>query len=387
MKKIIILLLFITCLVGCEKKSVSTVPIKIGAILELTGNMSAVGLSAKNAAEMAVKEINDQGGLIIDRNNTPVQLIIEDSGKNVAQSVLAAHKLIQQDQVVAIVGPNVSADTIAVANVAEQEKTPMLAPWSTAMETTIDATTEEHKEYVFRVSFSDLYVGRVLANFARYTKNYKTVAILYEADSKVPANQASIFKNNFEKLGGKIVAFETYLASTKNFSAQLNRIKAANPDVLFLPDYYGNIPSIVQQARQLGIRAEFLGSDAWNHLELLPLAKGALEGAYFVSHYSPDDPSSVTQSFVKKYQQLYGKTPDDVAALTYDAYQLLFKAITKANSFNHQKIRNALVDLPLVEGVTGAIDYEERFSGEPQKSAVILQIQGNKFVWVAHANP
>lgn len=384
MKKIslLILLSLALCFVGCSKQDNNT--IKIGAIMEMTGSVPAVGASSKNAAEMAVDEINKQGGISIDGKPMLVKLVIEDNGALADQSASAAQKLITQNNVVAIVGPNVSLGAIPASEIAENAKTVLITPWSTNPKTTLDAQTGQPKHFVFRACFTDPFEGKVLASFAQ--PRYKTAAVLYDVASEAPTSQATLFKKDFESRGGKVVAFETYTTNDKDFSAQLTKIKATNPDVIFLPAYYNDVPLIAQQAKRLGITAGFLGSDAWSSPELIKLSNGAVENDYFANHYSPEAKTPATMKFVSDYQKHYGTKPDDVAALTYDAMQVLFKAIAAAGTLDRQKVRDAIPQLPPLDLVTGTIKYSPD-SGDPSKSAVIMQIKGNQFVWVANVSP
>jgi len=207
--------------------------IKVGLIAELTGDMPAVGASCKNAAEMAVKEINDAGGLQVGKKKMKLQLVVEDNAGKADQSAAAAQKLITQDEVVAIIGPNASRYAIPAAEVAESSETILITPWSTNPKTTLDATTNKPKKYVFRAAFIDPFQGKVLAKFARDDMKAKTAAVLYDVASDYNKGIAEVFKESFEKLGGKIVAFETYTTNDKDFSAQLTKIKDTKPDVIF----------------------------------------------------------------------------------------------------------------------------------------------------------
>lgn len=386
MKKILTCVLLAAFgLAGCGKSAdTDTSHVKLGTVIELTGSIPAVGASSKNAAEMAVQEVNDQGGIMIEGKKLPVKLFIEDNAAKADQSATAAQKLISEDNVLAIVGPNASLGAIPASDIAESNKTLLITPWSTNPKTTVDSKTNKPKEYVFRACFTDPFEGRVLANFARKDMKYKTAAVLYDVGSEAPSSQATVFKQNFEKLGGKVVAYETYATNDKDFSAQLTKIKATKPDVLFLPAYYSDVPLIAQQARRLGIKAPLLGSDAWSSPDLIKLANGSVENAYFANHYSPENKSPATQKFVADYQKRYGAVPDDVAALTYDAYQVLFKAIAIAGTLDRQTVRDSIAKVPAFNGVTGRIKFGA-VSGDPVKSAVIMQVQGDKFVWVANA--
>lgn len=166
----------------------------------------------------------------------------------------------------------------------------------------------------------------------------------------------------------------------------MTKIKLANPQVLFLPAYYNDVPLITQQARRLGITTQFVGSDAWSTPELIKLAGADVEGAYFCNHYSNQIATPEATKFMADYQAKYGQAPDDVAALTYDAFGLLTEALKNAGKLDRQSIRDALSKISQFNGVTGTMKFQPP-SGDPIKSAVMLQIKGGKFVWVANAQP
>lgn len=360
--------------------------IKVGVDAELTGDIPAVGASCKNAAEMAVKEINDAGGLEVGGKKYQVELFIEDNAGKADQSASAAQKLITQQNVIAIIGPNASRYAIPASEIAESSKVVLISPWSTNPKTTIDAKTNQPKKYVFRAAFIDPFQGRVVAKFALDNLKAKNAAVLYDVASDYNKGIAEFFKQTFEENGGKVVAFETYTTNDKDFSAQLTKIKDTNPDVIFLPNYYSEVPLQIQQAHRLGIKVPFLGSDSWGSAELIKLCGDECEGYYFSTHYAPDAATPVATKFIEGYKTKYGQVPDDVAALTYDSFGLLWQALQSAGKVDRQAVRDALAKIPKYEGVTGNMQFQEG-SGDPIKSAVILQIKGGKFVWFANANP
>lgn len=386
MRKILSLLLFSVLVSlgvaawGAEKT------IKLGVIAELTGDMPAVGTSCKNAAELAVKEINAAGGLQVGKEKMKVELVVEDNAGKADQSAAAAQKLITQDEVLAIVGPNASRYAIPASEIAESEKTVLITPWSTAPKTTLDTATNQPKKYVFRACFIDPFQGGVVAKFALENLKAKKAAVLYDVASDYNKGIAEVFKANYEKLGGKVVAFETYTTNDKDFSAQLTKIKDAKPDVIFLPNYYSEVPLQVQQAKRLGITAPFIGSDSWGSNELLTLGGAGLNGYYFSTHYAADNAAPVAKKFIADYEKTYGAKPDDVAALTYDAFGLLFGAIKSAGKVDRESIRAALSVLPNYQGVTGDMKFKHD-SRDPIKSAVIVQIKDGKFTYFTNANP
>jgi len=360
--------------------------IRIGGIGELTGDIPAVGASFKNAAEMAVKEVNDAGGLEVAGKKYKIEFFIEDNAGKADQSASAAQKLITQQNVVAIIGPNASRYAIPASEIAESSKVVLISPWSTNPKTTLDANTGAPKKYVFRACFIDPFQGRVVAKFALDTLKAKKAAVLYDVASEYNKGIAEFFKQTYEENGGQVVAFETYTTGDKDFSAQLTKIKDTQPEVIFLPNYYAEVPLQVQQAHGLGITAPFLGSDSWGSGELLSLCGADCEGYYFSTHYAADAATPIATKFIEGYKTKYGNTPDDVAALTYDAFGLIFKALQDAGKIDRQAVRDALAKIPKYDGVTGTMQFQEG-SGDPIKSAVIIQIKDGAFHWFANAAP
>jgi len=369
---------------GCSKDDASQ--IKIGLIAELTGDIPAVGASCKNAAEMAVAEVNAAGGIQLGDKKFKIKLIIEDNAGKADQSASAAQKLITQNKVVAIVGPNASRYALPAAEIAESGKVALITPWSTAPKATLDSRTNASKKYVFRACFIDPFQGGVVAKFTLDNLKFRKAAVLYDVASEYNKGIAEIFKTVFEQNGGKIVAFETYTTNDKDFSSQLTKIRQAAPEIIFLPNYYSEVPLQIQQAKRLGIAAPFIGADAWGSEELLKLCGSDCEGYYFSTHYAADAAGEATRKFIADYRSRYSATPDDVAALTYDSFGLLNQALATAGKNDRQAVRDALARIPRYDGVTGTMQFREG-SGDPVKSAVILKIRDGKFTWFADAKP
>ena len=372
--------------------------VRIGVIAELTGDIPAVGASCKNAAELAIEQVNEAGGLDLagkaekateGHQKKKIELFIEDNAGKAEQSALAAQKLINQQDVLAIVGPNASRYAIPVTEIAETARVVMITPWSTNPKATLDARTGAPKKYVFRACFIDSFQGRVVARFAREQLKVAKAAVLYDVASDYNKGIAEFFKTAFTENGGQVVSFETYTTGDKDFTAQLTKIKNAAPDIVFLPNYYSEVPLQLQQAHRLGLNVPFLGSDSWGSADLLKLAGKECEGYYFSTHYAADAATPATKAFIAAYQKKYGNTPDDVAALTYDAFGLLLQAVKQAGQtgkVDRQSVRDALARLTNYQGVTGTMKFQEG-SGDPIKSAVILKIVNGKFTWFADVNP
>lgn len=373
-------------LTGCGKPAAPSV--KIGLNAEITGELSAVGTSSRNAAQLLIAELNDAGGLEVGGQKYAVELVVGDNTGKADIAASTAQRLIAQDKVLAMVGPNASACAIPASAIAESAGVTMISPWSTNPKTTVDPTTGAPKTFVFRGCFTDLFQARVLAKFTRETLKASRAAIIYDVASEAPNGQATLFRETFEKNGGSVVAFETYTTGDRDFSAQLTKIRAAQPEVLFIPAYYNDVPLIARQARRLGITATFVGSDAWSTPELIKLGGADVEGAYLCNHYSTEIATPAAEKFVGAYRAKYGQQPDDVAALTYDSLGLLLAAVQASGKVDDRRaVRDALAAVPSYGGVTGTLRFTASGGGDPEKSAVVLRIKDGKFTWVANAAP
>ncbi|MEO8587350.1 MAG: ABC transporter substrate-binding protein [Acidobacteriota bacterium] len=373
-----LLLSGVALLAACGKKELPV--LTVGVIAELTGDIPAVGTSCKNAAEMAVAEINEAGGVKIAGKAHLLRIVVEDSKGSGPEAVEALKRLASEDKVLAVVGPNASLGAIPAAQVAEEGKVPMITPWST------NPLTTEGKKWVFRTCFTDAFEGHVLARFATGYLHAAKAAVLFDPDSQAPKSQAELFRKDFEEAGGKVVAFETYKSGDKDFADEFKRIAAAAPDIIFLPSYYNEVPLQIKQARKLGIKVPFLGSDNWSSPELIKLAGADVEGATFCNHYAPEVRVDAVARFVTPYKNKYGQTPDDVAALTYDSFKLLVKALAGASSPDREPVREALSKIRDFEGVTGKMTFRDG-SGDPVKSAVMMRIEDGKPVFVTTVDP
>jgi len=376
---VILLLIIVTGVIGCNTNgsSETETEIKIGVIAPITGSIPVVGQSTINAAKLAVEEVNDAGGLQIGDQQFKITLVIEDNGDQEQAAVDAAQKLINQDNVAAIVGPQASRNAIPAAAVAQNARIPLISPWSTNPDTT------DGKDYVFRVAFLDPFQGRVLARFTLEELQFRKAAVLYDEASAYNRGIAEIYKQVLEEAGGSVVAFESYTTGETDFTQQLTAIQESGAEVLFLPNYDSEIFLQANQARELGLDIPLLGSDSWGTVS--SNQRTVLEGSYFSTHYAPDIESAAAQTFIKNYQDAYGEIPDDVAALTYDAFGMLFQAITSQEKYTPEAIRNGLSSIERYEGVTGTMQYQG--TGDPVKSAVILQIEDGEFKFYKLANP
>lgn len=363
-------------LVGCSGgQQAETEQIKVGSVLELTGNASSYGQSALKAIKLAFKEINAQGGVL----GKELVLISEDNKSEPADSANATTKLIQQDKVDALISCMASSNGIASANIAQASQVPYVAPATVAPEVT------KAGDYIFRVCFTSPYQGKIMAKFAIDELKAKRVAILTDMSTDYSKGLTKFFKEDFVKLGGQVIAEEAYSQKDTDFNAQLTKIKATNPDAIFVPGYYNEVGLISKQAKQLGINIPLLGGDAWDSPKLVEMGGDSINGSYFVNHYSAQDTDPRIQEFIEKFKKEYGEVPDSMAALGYDAAIVLADAIKRAGSTDKKAVRDALAATKDFQAVTGIITMDEERN--PVKSAVILVLKDGKQVFVKKVNP
>jgi len=353
--------------------------IKIGLNAELTGSIPKVGKSCKQGAELAVKEVNDAGGLEVAGQKCKIQLFVEDNEDKADVSASVTQKLIAQRGVLAIVGPNASRNAIPASEIAESAKVPLIGPWPTNPKFTIDSKTGQPKKYAFRLMYLDSNQGIENAKFVKEEFNASKVAVLYDIGSEYNKGMADVFKKAFEELGGSVVAFEAYSSGDKDFASQLTKIKAANPDVIFFPNYYNEVSLQLQQAHKLGIKAIFMTTDASFSSEFLILGGKDVEGACLYSTFIADvaSASPIAKKFIESYRAAYGEDPDDVAALTYDSFGVLFQAIQMVGKIDSQAVRDALATPHSYEGATGKTTFVG--TGDPLKSIYWIQVKDGQF--------
>ncbi|MEW6081053.1 MAG: ABC transporter substrate-binding protein [Bacillota bacterium] len=357
-----------------EEEPVATESIKIGIIAPMTGETPTFGASTRDGVLLAVEEYNAKGGVL----GRQIEWVLEDDKGDAVEAANAGRKLVNQDKVVAIIGSVYSVCSLAIAPIAQEAKIPMISPTSTNERVTLTG------DYIFRACFIDPFQGFVMAKFSTENLQAKTAAVLYDIENDYTKGLAEEFKKHLENMGGTVVAFETHASGDQDFRAQLTKIKAAEPEVLFLPQYYQTAALQAKQVREMGWDVQMLGADGWDSPDLISIAGDAIEGGYHANHYSPDSDTPVAQAFLKAYNDKYGKTPDALAALAYDAALILFEAIEKAGSTEGSAIRDAMAATDL-EVVSGKTTYDA--NRNPIKAAVVNKIENGKFKFYTVVNP
>jgi len=371
--KIFALLMIAVFLLGaCGPAAPET--IKVGINAPITGDIPKVGEGSKYAAEMWLADIEAAGGLEVGGKTYNVELVIEDNESKAESATKVNTKMITQDEVLVIVGPQSSKQAVPAGEVANNYSTPMVSPWSTNPNTTLD------RPWVFRGCFLDPFQGPVVANFVSDEFGFTKAAVLYDVASDYPKGLAENFKAAWEELHGEgsVVAYESFTTKDTDFSAQLTSIVNSGAEFFFAPQYYNEVALIVQQAHELGWDAPIVGSDSWGSAETVELCGEDCYGLFFSTHYAAAGATGATKEFIDRYEAEHGYVPDDVGALTWDTLHLVQQAIVDCGEItgdiavDRQCVRDALASITDFNGITGDMTFTEE--GDPIKCAVIVRI-------------
>lgn len=338
--------------------------IVIGSNFELTGNVAQYGANANNGLKLAIKEINDAGGI----NGKKIKIVEADAKSEAAEAVNAATKLISDDKVVALVGPAVTANVIAESQVATDNSVPIIAPAATNPDVTVENGTV--KPFIFRACFIDPQQSEVMAQFAVKDLMATKAVIYVDSSSDYSKSLGKIFKEKFEADGGVVVMEEAFLAKDQDFKAALTKIQTADADVIFVPAYYEEVGKIIKQARELGINAAILGTDGWDDAKVIDIAgKDALNNTFFCTHYFEGD--AEVQGFINAYKNEYKADPNVFAALGYDAGKMLINAIERGG-VDSNKIRESIESITDLQVGTGKITMDPA-THNPIKGIVVIE--------------
>jgi branched-chain amino acid transport system substrate-binding protein len=364
MKRILIASIVAASLLSaCNPQAGSGDKVRIGVFMSLTGTTANFGISSVNGIKMAADEVNKAGGI----NGKQVDVLVQDDRSDASEAATIVTKFVTQDQVHAILGEVASSRSIAAAPIAQNAKIPMLTPSSTNPEVT------KKGDYIFRSCFIDPVQGAAIAQFAAKSLGAKTAAIMVDRKNDYSTGLEKVIDETFTRLGGKIVATQSYQEGDQDFNAQLTSLKGGNPEVIFVPGYYNDVGLIAKQARDKGIKVPLIGGDGWDSTQLYAIGGSALNGSYFTNHYSPYDTDPKVQKFVNDYKARYGNLPDALAATAYDAAHIMFDAIKRSKSLNGSDIRDALAATKDYPGVTGTVTFNEH--RDAVKPIVMIEIK------------
>jgi branched-chain amino acid transport system substrate-binding protein len=353
-------------LAGCEPEDPNE--IKVGAYLSLSGPDSTFGTDTREGIELAVEEANAAGGVRGKR----IRVIYEDDKSTTYEAVQKVRQLIDRNKVVAVLGEIASSRSLAGGLIANTSKVPMITPSSTAVEVT------KKRRWVFRTCYTDDQQGKVGARFIKNELKKSRVGIFFAAQDSYSSGLARAFREEFKKLGGEIVVDKGYQKGETNFRTYLSELKAADAEMIFVPNYYNEMVLIARQAREIGIPgSQFVGGDGWDSSNLVEGAGAELEGAYFTNHYAPDVPSESSKKFVTAFIAKFQHEPPSLAAQGYDSAKFLFYAIERANELTPAAIRDALETTKDFKGATGVMTMDKDHNAN--KPVVVVQVTNKKF--------
>ena len=376
------LILLLGAYVACDKVQKIITPKQEQKTIKIGFVVAGERVTYPNGAEMAVTEINQQGGLL----GMPVELIGHINKEAIPEvSIQIAERLIVEDEIIALIGPNRSSHAVEVGPIAQRYGIPMITTTAT------NPNVTNAGDFVFMASFTDSFQGAVMAQFAIEYLNITTAALLTRSGDLYTEGIAEFFALNFSKLGGEIVANEFYEGDPSDFTAQLANIAAARPDALFTSGFVQDIAVITQQARALPLRKTvgeptiFLGADSWDNELLFNNQNAETEGSFFSGHFSPDTDEPAARAFVDTYESIYESTPTGGVAVSYDAVKLLFEAVARAGSLDPDEVRQQLAATQNYIGATTIASYDE--NRHPAKSAVIFTIKNGKKQFYKQIDP
>jgi branched-chain amino acid transport system substrate-binding protein len=348
---------------SCQPAGSGGDKVRIGVFMSLTGSTANFGISSVNGIKMAADEVNAAGGI----NGKQIELLVQDDRSDASEAATIVTKFVTQDQVHAILGEVASSRSIAAAPIAQNAKVPMLTPSSTNPEVT------KKGDFIFRSCFIDPVQGAAIAQFAARTLNAKRAALMVDRKNDYSTGLEKVINETFTRMGGQIVATQSYQEGDQDFNAQLTSLKGANPEVIFVPGYYNDVGLIAKQARDKGITVPLVGGDGWDSQQLYAIGGAALNGSFFTNHYSPFDTDPKVQKFVSGYKSRYNSTPDALAATAYDAALIMFDAIKRANSLDGTAIRDALAATKEFPGVTGNVTFNS--NRDAVKPIIMIEIK------------
>jgi len=350
--------------------------VKIGVWEPLTGALAGGGAQKLEGYKLANQLRPNVLG-------APVELVIVDNKSDKVEAANSMSRLIEQENVVAVLGCYGSSLAIAGIAVSDKAGVPVLPCGSSPLVT-------QGKKYVTRVNYLDPFAGVVMARYAFRELGAETAAIIQDVAQDYSVGLAQFFRKAFIELTGdpnSVTALVSYQTGDQDFTAQLTHVASKDPDVIFCPGYYADAALMAKQAREMDIDIPLLGGDAWEAPELIEIGGEFVEGLTFCSHFHPDAANTPkAQDFVQAYEDEYGRVTNTYSAIAFDAYNLLLDSIEKVGELDREKINHELRHTVGWEGVTGTVTIDPE-TGNPDKPAIILQVRDGEFAYVTTVNP
>ena len=354
---------------SCRERATSA-ELVVGAYFSFSGADSTFGEESREGIDLAVEEANAAGGIKGQR----VKVLYEDDKSTTQEASQKVRQLVDRDKVLAILGEIASSRSLAGGLVANTSKVPMVSPSATALEVT------QGREWVFRTCFTDDQQGQIVARFVKEELGRTKVGIFFAAQDTYSSGLARAFRTEAQRIGLEIVIEKGYQKGETNYRTYLSQLKAAGAEMVFVPNYYGEMVLIARQARELGIEgSRFIGGDGWDSQNLLSGAGEELEGAFFTNHYAPDVPWENSKRFYEVFRARYGHEPSSLAAQGYDSARVVFDAMARAPEPTRAEIRNALTQTKDFKGATGTITIGA--DRNAKKPVVVVRIHDKQFTF------
>ncbi len=340
----------------------------LGGIGPLTGEAASYGISVKQGAEIAIKEINEAGGFKVGDDTYKFELKFEDDQAD-HEKAPNAYNTLYDAKVDAILGSVTSGSCIAIVDKTFKDKLLQITPSGSALECA-------RNENNFRLCFTDPLQGVKMAELAVTELGYKKVATIFNSSDDYSTGMKDAFVAKVKELGGEIVAEEAFVKNDVDFSTQLTKIKDSGAEVIFVPTYYKEAALIAKQASEKEMKLPLLGGDGWDGILDQIADASVIEGAIFLSPFLSTDPDAAVQAFVEKYKAAYNATPDQFAADGYDTVYVFKAALEKAGSKDYEALLKAMTEIE-VNGLTGKMSFTPE--GEPNKDAKFIVIKDGKY--------
>lgn len=343
--------------------------VKIGGNFELSGGASAYGTPMNNAVDLAIKQINEKGGVL----GEDVAYVSYDNTSVAQEAASVATRLATEDQVTAIIGPATTGDANAQTPVIDRAGVPAVLPAATGDEVTMK-DGETVWEYIFRVCFQDSFQGEVLANFAQNDLGAEKAIILQDNSTDYAVGLSDAFRSVFK---GEVVDELNFSDGDTDFNAILTNIRDKDFDVIFIPGYYEEAGLLIKQAREMGIDQPILGPDGFANSTLVELASAQnVNDVYYTGHFTPNSEESAVKEFMAAFEEEYGVEADSFAALAYDAANLVLQAIETAGTVDSDAVTEAIATTTDFSGVTGTFSLDENHN--PVKSTFVIEMQNGE---------
>ena len=354
--------------------------IKIGVFEPMTGGNAAGGAMEVEGIKLA----NEMYPTVkVGGKEYKVELVIADNKSDKVEAANAAQRLVDKDKVSVVLGSWGSSLSMAAGPIVQDAKVPAIGLSCTNPLVTLG------NDYYFRVCFIDPFQGTVMANYAYNVAKARTAVIVQEVSNDYSVGLAKFFTDTFKQLTGNdacVLSVLNYNSGDQEFAAQLTTIKSLKPDVIFAPGNYTESALVMKQARELGITVPFLGGDTWETPEFLDVGKSLVEGATFSTFFAVEGATSgMSKTFVDAYKAKYSKEPAAVTALGFDGYLVALDAITRADSLDTVKIRDAIAQTKGFEGAAGTVTLDK--NGDATKSAFIKTVKNGAFSYLTVVAP